>query len=261
MKIIAWNVNGLKSLLKTDYLDNLINDEKPDVFCMGETKLSCPYDDIEKQIILRFPQFKFRYWSPCKTKKGYSGTSIFCKKEPLNIQYGLKYKDKEIDNEGRVIVIEYKKYYILHVYTPNSGQALNRLEWRTTIWDRAFENYLNNLQKSKSVIVCGDLNVAHQAIDLKNPKTNLKTAGYTVDERESFQKILTNCNLTDTFRKLNPDKIEYSFWSYMRKSREKNIGWRIDYFLINKSLENKVKESSIITNVLGSDHAPIKLII
>lgn len=261
MKIIAWNVNGLKSLLKTDYLDNLINDEKPDVFCMGETKLSCPYDDIEKQIILRFPQFKFRYWSPCKTKKGYSGTSIFCKKEPLNIQYGLKYKDKEIDNEGRVIVIEYKKYYILHVYTPNSGQALNRLEWRTTIWDRAFENYLNNLQKSKSVIVCGDLNVAHQAIDLKNPKTNLKTAGYTVDERESFQKILTNCNLTDTFRKLNPDKIEYSFWSYMRKSREKNIGWRIDYFLINKSLENKVKESSILTNVLGSDHAPIKLII
>lgn len=261
MKIIAWNVNGLKSLLKTDYLDTLINDEKPDVFCMGETKLSCPYDDIEKQIILRFPQFKFRYWSPCKTKKGYSGTSIFCKKEPLNIQYGLKYKDKEIDDEGRVIVIEYKKYYILHVYTPNSGQALNRLEWRTTIWDRAFENYLNNLQKSKSVIVCGDLNVAHQAIDLKNPKTNLKTAGYTVDERESFQKILTNCNLTDTFRKLNPDKIEYSFWSYMRKSREKNIGWRIDYFLINKSLENKVKESSILTNVLGSDHAPIKLII
>lgn len=259
MKIIAWNVNGLKSLLKTDYLDKMINDENPDVFCMGETKLSCPYDDIEKQIVSRFAQFKFRYWSPCKTKKGYSGTSIFCKKEPLSIQYGLKFKDKEIDDEGRVIVIEYKKYYILHVYTPNSGQSLNRLEWRTTIWDRAFENYINNLQKSKPIIVCGDLNVAHQEIDLKNPKTNLKTAGYTVEERESFQKILTNCNLTDTFRKINPEKIEYSFWSYMRNSREKNIGWRIDYFLLSKSLENKTKESLILTKILGSDHAPIKI--
>lgn len=259
MKIIAWNVNGLRSLLKTNYLDDLINEEKPDVFCMGETKLSCPYDDIEKQIITKFPQFKFRYWSPCKIRGGYSGTSIFCKKEPLSVQYGLKYKDKELDDEGRVIVVEFKKYYILHVYTPNSGQALNRLEWRTTTWDKAFENYLNNLQKIKQVIVCGDLNVAHQAIDLKNPKTNLKTAGYTVEERESFQKILTNCNLIDTFRKINLEKIEYSFWSYMRKSREKNIGWRIDYFLVSKGLENKVKESSILTNVLGSDHAPIKL--
>jgi exodeoxyribonuclease-3 len=226
---------------------------------MGETKLSCPYDDIEKQIILRFPQFKYRYWSPCKTKKGYSGTSIFCKKEPLSVQYGLKYKDKEIDEEGRVIVLEYKKYYILHVYTPNSGQTLNRLEWRTTIWDRAFENYINNLQKSKPIIVCGDLNVAHQEIDLKNPKTNLKTAGYTVEERNSFNKLLSNCNLIDSFRKLNPEKIEYSFWSYMKNSREKNIGWRIDYFLISKSLENKIKESLILTQILGSDHAPIKI--
>jgi exodeoxyribonuclease-3 len=259
MKIIAWNVNGLKSLLKTDYLDNMIKDENPDVFCMGETKLSCPYDDIEKQIIIRFPHFKYRYWSPCKTRGGYSGTSIFCKKEPLSVQYGLKYKDKEIDEEGRVIVIEYKKYYILHVYTPNSGQSLNRLEWRTTVWDRAFENYINNLQKTKPIIICGDLNVAHQEIDLKNPKTNLKTAGYTVEERESFNKILYNCNLIDSYRKLNPDKIEYSFWSYMRNSREKNIGWRIDYFLLSKSLEKKIKESFILSKILGSDHVPIKI--
>jgi len=259
MKIIAWNVNGLKSLLKNNYLDNLINDENPDVFCMGETKLSCPYDDIEKQIIERFPQFKYRYWSPCKTKKGYSGTSIFCKKEPINVHYGLKYKDKEIDDEGRVIVIEYKKYYILHVYTPNSGQSLNRLEWRTNVWDRAFENYINNLQKSKPIIVCGDLNVAHHEIDLKNPKTNLKTAGYTIEERDSFNKILNNCNLTDSFRRLNPEKIEYSFWSYMRNSREKNIGWRIDYFITSKSLEKKIKESLILTDIFGSDHAPIKI--
>jgi len=259
MKIIAWNVNGLKSLLKNNYLDNLINDENPDVFCMGETKLSCPYDDIEKQIIERFPQFKYRYWSPCKTKKGYSGTSIFCKKEPINVHYGLKYKDKEIDDEGRVIVIEYKKYYILHVYTPNSGQSLNRLEWRTNVWDRAFENYINNLQKSKPIIVCGDLNVAHHEIDLKNPKTNLKTAGYTIEERDSFNKILNNCNLTDSFRRLNPEKIEYSFWSYMRNSREKNIGWRNDYFITSKSLEKKIKESLILTDIFGSDHAPIKI--
>ncbi len=259
MKIIAWNVNGLKSLLKTDYLDNMLNDENPDVFCMGETKLSCPYDDIEKQIVSKFPQFKFRYWSPCKIRGGYSGTAIFCKKEPLSVSYGLKYKDKELDDEGRVIVVEFKKYWVLHVYTPNSGQALNRLEWRTKTWDRAFENYINNLQKVKPIIVCGDLNVAHQAIDLKNPKTNLKTAGYTGEERESFQKILTNCNLTDSYRKQNPEKIEYSFWSYMRNSREKNIGWRIDYFLVSNNLENKVKESSILTQVLGSDHAPIKL--
>jgi exodeoxyribonuclease-3 len=259
MKIIAWNVNGLKSLLKTDYLDNMIKDENPDVFCMGETKLSCPYDDIEKQVILRFPQFKYRYWSPCKTKKGYSGTSIFCKKEPINVHYGLKFKDKEIDDEGRLIVIEYNKYYILHVYTPNSGQSLNRLEWRTTIWDRAFENYINNLQKTKPIIICGDLNVAHQEIDLKNPKTNLKTAGYTIEERDSFNKILINCNLTDSYRKLYPEKIEYSFWSYMRNSREKNIGWRIDYFLLSKSLEKKFKESLILTKILGSDHAPIKI--
>jgi len=245
MKIIAWNVNGLKSLLKTDYLDNMIKDENPDVFCMGETKLSCPYDDIEKQVILRFPQFKYRYWSPCKIRGGYSG--------------GLKYKDKEIDDEGRIIVIEYKKYYILHVYTPNSGQSLNRLEWRTTIWDRAFENYINNLQKTKPIIICGDLNVAHQEIDLKNPKTNLKTAGYTIEERDSFNKILSNCNLIDSYRILNPEKIEYSFWSYMRNSREKNIGWRIDYFLLSKSIEKKIIESLILTKIIGSDHAPIKL--
>ena len=147
----------------------------------------------------------------------------------------------------------------MHVYTPNSGQSLNRLEWRTTVWDRAFENYINNLQKTKPIIICGDLNVAHQEIDLKNPKTNLKTAGYTIEERESFNKILYNCNLIDSYRKLNPDKIEYSFWSYMRNSREKNIGWRIDYFLLSKSLEKKIKESFILSKILGSDHAPIKI--
>ncbi len=259
MKIIAWNVNGIRSLLKTNYLDDMLNEHKPDIFCMGETKLSCPYYDIENELVTRFPKFKFRYWSPCKTKGGYSGTAIFCKKEPKTIIYGLKYKDKELDEEGRVITIELDKYYLIHVYTPNSGQTLNRLDWRITIWDRAFEEWINYLQKTKPVIVCGDLNVAHKSIDLANPKSNSKTAGFTKEERESFTKILTNCNLTDSFRKLYPEKIEYSFWSYMRNSREKNIGWRLDYFLISQNLENKVKDSSILTGVLGSDHAPIKL--
>jgi exodeoxyribonuclease-3 len=145
-------------------------------------------------------------------------------------------------------------------YTPNSGSGLHRLKYRTEEWDVAFFKYLKDLEiKNKTIILTGDLNVAHTEIDLKNPKTNLKTAGYTVEERDSFNKILTNCNLTDTFRKLNPEKIEYSFWSYMRKSREKNIGWRIDYFLTSKSLENKIKESLILTKIQGSDHAPIKL--
>jgi exodeoxyribonuclease-3 len=259
MKIIAWNVNGIRSLLKTNYLDKLLDEHKPDVFCMGETKLSCPYDNIENEIVKKFPKFKFRYWSPCKTKGGYSGTAIFCKKEPKSIIYGLKYKDKELDNEGRVITIELDNFYLIHVYTPNSGQALDRLEWRTTSWDRAFENFINNLQKTKYVVVCGDLNVAHQPIDLANPKTNTKTAGFTKEEKESFNKILTNCDLIDSYRKLYPEKIEYSFWSYMRNSREKNIGWRIDYFLVSKKLENKVKDSSILTEIMGSDHAPVKL--
>jgi exodeoxyribonuclease-3 len=261
MKIIAWNVNGIRSLLKTDNLDKLINDEDPDIFCMGETKISCPYTATDEEIIKKFPHFKFRYWSPCKTKGGYSGTAIFCKKQPLSVNYGLKHNNVDIDDEGRVITVEYKAYYLLHVYTPNSGQLLARLDWRTTVWDRAFENFISELQKTKPVIICGDLNVAHNAIDLKNPKINLRSAGYTIEERESFNKILLNNNLLDTFRDLYPTKILYSYWSYMRKSREKNSGWRIDYFLIDKRLKKKLKDSGILTHVLGSDHAPVILLL
>jgi exodeoxyribonuclease-3 len=261
MKIIAWNVNGLRSLLKTDNLNQLISTEDPDIFCMGETKLSCPYDNINNEITDKFPQFKYKYWSQCKIKKGYSGTSIFCKKKPINITYGLKHNNEELDEEGRVITIELNKYYLIHVYTPNSGQALARLDFRTTIWDRAFENHIKILQKDKPVIICGDLNVAHNPIDLKNPKTNTKTAGYTIEERNSFNSLLNNCNLVDSYRIKNPDKIEYSYWSYMRNSRSKNIGWRIDYFLVDDKIFKKVKESTIFTDILGSDHAPIRLII
>jgi len=259
MKIIAWNVNGIRALLKTNYLDELISQENPDVFCMGETKISCPYDDVEAELVKRLPKFKYRYWSPCKTKGGYSGTAIFSKKEPISVQYGLKHKKTDIDDEGRVITVEYKKFYLIHVYTPNSGQALARLDWRTKVWDRAFEDYIIDLKKTKPVIVCGDLNVARNPIDLKNPKTNLRTAGYTSEERESFEKILKNTELIDSFRNLFPEKIQYSYWSYMRNSREKNIGWRIDYFLVDSKLKPKIKTSEILSDTLGSDHAPVKL--
>lgn len=261
MKIIAWNINGIRSLLKTKYLDDLIETEDPDVFCMGEIKISYPYVTIENEIKKRFPAFKYAYWNPCKTRGGYSGSAILCKKLPINIVYGLKYDNIDIDDEGRIITIEYDTYYILHVYTPNSGEALQRLEWRVNTWDIAFRQYIAQLQQYKPIIVCGDLNVAATEIDLKNPKTNLKSAGYTKEERESFSKLLSECNLIDSYRKLYPNKIEYSYWSYMRKCRDKNIGWRIDYFLTSNSIKNKVKDSTILTNVYGSDHAPIKLIL
>ena len=260
MKIIAWNINGIRSLLKTKYLDELLKEHDPDVLCMGETKISCPYDDILLEMGKKFPKFKYNFWSPCKSRGGYSGTAIYCKKKPISVKYGLLYKGNDIDDEGRVILIEYKSYYILHVYTPNSGQALQRLKWRVETWDIAFKEYINKLLEKKNVIVCGDLNVANEDIDLKNPKTNHKTAGFTNEERLSFKKLLDN-NLIDTYRHLYPDKIEYSFWSYMRKSRDKNIGWRIDYFLVNKELYKKIKDSIILTKVNGSDHAPILLLL
>jgi exodeoxyribonuclease-3 len=261
MKIIAWNINGLRSLLKTENLDNLIKSEKPDILCFGETKLSCPYTTIDDTMKDRYKEYKYRYWSHCEKKGGYSGTAILTKKKPLNIMYGLKYHDKELDDEGRVITIEYNKYYLLHVYTPNSGQALARLKFRTKIWDIAFSHHIEKLQKSKPVIVCGDLNVAHKEIDLKNPKTNKMTAGFTDDERESFTNLLNNNKLIDTFRFINKDLIKYSFWSYMRKSREKNIGWRIDYFLTSDIMQKNIQDSDIITTIHGSDHAPIKLVL
>ena len=263
MKIIAWNVNGLRSLLKTDNLDNTISSKKPDVICFGETKLSCPLDDINNMMLEKYPQYKYIYWSPCKTKAGYSGTAILSKKEPLNVIYGMQHKGKELDDEGRVISVEYKKFWLVHVYTPNSGQELARLDFRTKEWDRTFEKHINSLSKKevlpKEVIVCGDLNVAHKEIDLKNPKANLKTAGYTIEERSSFDKILETTELKDSFRELHPETIRYSYWSYRFNSRKKNVGWRIDYFLVSEKLLKKIKKSDILEDIMGSDHAPIIL--
>jgi exodeoxyribonuclease-3 len=252
MKIIAWNVNGIRSLLKTSYLEELLCQEKPDILCVGETKLNCNYT-IDDNLLNKF---KYKFFGNCK-KAGYSGTAIFSNKKPINVKLGLE----DIDDEGRMITLEFRSYYLIHVYTPNSGVALARLDWRTKVWDKAFYNYINHLQHHKPVIICGDLNVAHYEIDIKNPKSNLKTAGYTIEERTTFNNLLNDLNLVDTFRYKYPDKIKYSYWSYRNKSREKNIGWRIDYFLLSNKIKNKVIESDILTDIYGSDHSPIKLIL
>jgi exodeoxyribonuclease-3 len=260
MKIIAWNINGIRSLMKEKYLYELIEQENPSIICFGETKISCPFIDTQEELKEKIKILKNRFWSPCKIRNGYSGTAIFSKKKPIDVIFGLKDKDgKEIDDEGRVITLEFEKFFLLHVYTPNSGADLERLNYRTKTWDPVFKDYIIKLQKKKQIIVCGDLNVAHKEIDLKNPKTNLKTAGYTKEERDSFNKILEETKLVDTYRKLNPEKEEYSFWSYRFNSRKKNVGWRIDYFLVNEKYLKNVKKSLILTEILGSDHAPIKL--
>ena len=261
MKIIAWNINGIRSSMKDKNFYDFITEEKPSIICFGETKISCPYIDVQEDLKEKIKGYKYRYWSPCLVKNGYSGTAIFSKKKPINVLYGILENDKQIDDEGRVITLEFEKFYLLHSYTPNSGMFLDRLEYRTKIWDKSFRKYIIELQKKKPIIVCGDLNVAHKEIDLKNPKTNLRTAGYTKEERESFEKLLNETKLIDTYRHLNPDKVEYSYWSYRFNSRKKNVGWRIDYFLINEKYIKNVKKSLILTDIYGSDHAPVKLVI
>lgn len=256
VKIICWNVNGIRAITKKTVLFDLIEKEKPGIICFGETKISCPFIELQEQLKKKIPSYKYRYWSPCLVKNGYSGTAIFSKKKPNKVIIGMKLKDKELDNEGRVITCVYDNFTLIHVYTPNSGQELKRLKYRVSEWDVNFRKYIN---KFKNVIVCGDLNVAHNEIDIHNPKGNLKSAGYTKEERDSFSKLLKECNLIDTYRYLHPNKIEYSYWTYLHQARKKNKGWRIDYFLISKSLIKKVKKSKILTDIMGSDHAPIKL--
>lgn len=257
--IIAWNVNGIRANLKRDHLYKLITKEKPDIICFGETKLSCPIDTVQKTLRENIKGYKYRYFSQCIVKGGYSGTAIFSKKEPKNVMFGINSKND--DMEGRVITLEFEKYFLIHVYTPNSGESLQRLDYRVNTWDKLFRKYLKKLQSKKHIIVCGDLNVANEDIDIHNPKGNKRTAGFTNEERESFKKTLTSLKLIDTFRFLNPEKIQYSYWSYRFKSREKNKGWRIDYFLISNNLRKKLKKSEVLHNVLGSDHAPVKLTI
>ena len=255
--IVAWNVNSIRALVKKFDLNEFLEKKKVNIFCMGETKLSCPDLVVQKELKEKIKGFRYRYYSTCSRKKGYSGTAIWSKKKPLQVMYGLGID--ELDNEGRVITLEFEGFYLVHVYTPNSGEALARLNYRVKTWDSEFRKFIKKLNIKKQVVVCGDLNCAYQEIDIHSPNTNRKSAGFTDEERISFKKLLKDINLLDTFRYYNPDKILYSYWNYRTRARSKNKGWRIDYFLVSSNLIKKVKKSLILDNIMGSDHAPIML--
>lgn len=249
MKLISWNVNGLRACLQKGFLD-YFNEVNADIFCIQESKLQAG------QIDLQLPGYH-QYWNYAE-KKGYSGTAIFTKKEPLGVSYGIGIE--EHDHEGRVITLEFEDLYVVTVYTPNSQNDLARLPYRMT-WETAFLAYLKDLETKKPVIFCGDLNVAHQEIDLKNPKTNRKNAGFSDEERACFSHLLES-GFIDTFRYFYPDRTEaYSWWSYRFSARAKNAGWRIDYFCVSRSLADRLSSASIHSDILGSDHCPVELIL
>ena len=245
MKFISWNVNGIRAVIKKGFYD-FINEYNPDIICIQETKAH------KEQVDLILPDYPYQYWNSA-VKKGYSSTAIFSKKKPLNIINDMGIE--EHDQEGRVIALEFEEYYLVTVYTPNSKRELLRLDYRK-IWDKDFLTYLKRLETVKPVIFCGDLNVAHTEIDLKNPKTNHSNPGFTDEERGGFTNIVNN-GFIDTFREFNKEGGHYTWWSYMFQARAKDIGWRIDYFCISESLKSKLKDSYILKNVMGSDHAPI----
>lgn len=247
MKLISWNVNGLRACMTKGFMD-AFESLNADIFCLQETKLS------EGQLALELPGYH-QYWNYAE-KKGYSGTAIFTKEEPLSAAYGIGIP--EHDHEGRVITLEYEKFYFVTVYTPNSQDGLKRLDYRME-WEKAFLAYLKKLEEKKPVIFCGDLNVAHQEIDLKNPKTNRKNAGFTDEERVRFSELLKE-GFVDTFRYFYPEETGiYSWWSYRFHAREKNAGWRIDYFLVSEVLKDELKDAKIHTEIFGSDHCPVEL--
>ncbi|MCJ8342515.1 MAG: exodeoxyribonuclease III [Cetobacterium sp.] len=249
MKLTSWNVNGLRAIVGKNFLD-YFKESNSDIFCLQETKLQ------EGQIDLN-PEGYYSYWNYA-VKKGYSGTAVFTKIKPISVTYGLNIE--EHDQEGRVITLEFDDFYLVNVYTPNSQTELARLDYRMT-WDDAFRNHLVELNSKKGVVVCGDLNVAHKEIDLKNPKTNKKNAGFTQEERDKFSELL-NAGFIDTFRYFHPDTIEvYSWWSYRFSARSKNAGWRIDYFLASENMKDRLLEANIKTDILGSDHCPVELIL
>lgn len=249
IKLVSWNVNGLRACVKKGFLD-VMNELDADVFCVQETKLQ------EGQIDLDLPEY-YQYWNYAQ-KKGYSGTAVFTKEKPISVSNGIGME--EHDQEGRVITLEYEEYYLVTCYTPNSQSELKRLPYRMK-WEDDFRAYLKSLEKDKPVILCGDLNVAHNEIDLKNPKTNRKNAGFSDQEREKFTELL-QAGFIDTFRYFYPDvEGAYSWWSYRFKAREKNAGWRIDYFCVSEELSDRLAEAMIHTDIMGSDHCPVSLIL
>lgn len=249
MRLISWNVNGIRACVKKGFLD-FFNEINADIFCLQETKLQ------EGQIVLDLEGYH-QYWNYAE-KKGYSGTAVFTKIEPTSVRYGLDIE--EHDTEGRVITLEYDDFYLVNVYTPNSQRELARLDYRMK-WEDDFREYLKNLEIKNPVILCGDLNVAHKEIDLKNPSTNKKSAGFTDEERDKMT-ILIDSGFLDSFRYFYPDKEDaYTWWSYMRQARDRNVGWRIDYFMVSQAFGDKIKSAGIHPEILGSDHCPVELVI
>ena len=246
MKLISWNVNGIRACMSKGF-EEFFQKIDADIFCIQETKCQ------EGQVDLNYEGFT-SFWNSAE-KKGYSGTAIFTKVKPKKVSYGIGIQ--EHDNEGRVITLEFEKFYMVDIYTPNSKRELERLDYRQ-IWEDEIRKYLLKLNETKPVIMCGDLNVAHEEIDLKNPKTNHMSAGFTDQERSKMTELL-NAGFIDTYRYLYPEKIEYSWWSYMRNAREKNVGWRIDYFIVSKDIKDKIKDAKIHTEIMGSDHCPVEL--
>lgn len=247
LKLISWNVNGIRACVNKGFLD-FFNNIDADIFAIQETKLQ------QGQIELELNGYT-QYWNYAQ-KKGYSGTAIFTKIKPISVVYGINIEKH--DMEGRVLTLEFDNFYFITVYTPNSQRELTRLDYRLE-WEKDFRNYLVNLAKAKPVIVCGDMNVAHNEIDLKNPKANIGNSGFTNEERSEFNKLIQS-GFIDTYRYFYPDKEEvYTWWSYMRSSREKNIGWRIDYFCVSNQLKNQLLDAKIHFNIMGSDHCPVEL--
>ena len=244
MRFISWNVNGFRACLEKGF-EEFFDEVNADFFCIQETKMQQGQAEFERQGY-------YQYWNSAE-KKGYSGTAVFTRHKPISVSYGLGIP--EHDSEGRAITLEYEDFYLLCVYTPNAQRELARLDYRMS-WEDALREYIIGLDKIKPVVYCGDLNVAHEEIDLKNPKTNHFSAGFSDEERGKFTELLES-GFSDTFRTLYPDTVKYSWWSYMYKAREKNVGWRIDYFVVSNRLMERVRDSFILTDIMGSDHCPV----
>ena len=248
VKLSSWNVNGIRAILKKGDLEQYLDEYDPDIFCLQETK-------AQPEQVNFAPAGYEQFWNSAK-RKGYSGTAIFSKFKPITCTFGIGIE--EHDQEGRVITLEFETTYLVTVYTPNAQDGLKRLTYRSESWDKDFLKYLKTLEQKKPIILCGDLNVAHQEIDLANPKTNKKSPGFTDEERSGFDNLI-NEGFIDTFRKFNSEPNHYTWWSYRTKARDRNIGWRIDYFCVSKQLENKIKKAHIHSHILGSDHCPVAL--
>ena len=247
MKIISWNVNGIRAAIKKGFYD-FVKESNPDIICLQEIKAN------KEQVELNLPDYQYQYWNSAE-KKGYSGTAIFSKNKPINITNGIGLDHH--DNEGRVITLEFEKFFLVTVYTPNAKRELLRLEYRME-WDNDFLNYVKELDKNKPVVFCGDLNVAHTELDLRRPKTNHSIPGFTDEERQGFTNIV-DAGFIDTFREFTKEGGHYTWWSYMFQARTKDIGWRIDYFCISERIKNKLKESVILKDIMGSDHCPVMI--